>query len=68
MTKDDYSEALAVIGSLARMAQSIQVDEFLAQIDTAESIGPLLDPTLYRKFLHDQRVRADNESKKGNVR
>jgi hypothetical protein len=64
MTAEEYQEALLMIGTIVRIAQTVPVDEVLAMIDNSESIAPILDPTLYRTFLYNSRARADLDATK----
>ena len=45
-----YIETQAQLVTLCLLVASLpDLDRFLARIGTAEAVGPLLDPTLYRK-------------------
>jgi len=59
MTSAEYQATLAAIGLVARMTLNLDFDGFIQAIDRAESIGPFVDPTLYQRFLHDDRARAE---------
>lgn len=49
LTNQEYINAQNQIGLLAGIVREIPLDDFLAMIDRAETIGPIVDPTLYIK-------------------
>jgi len=65
MDKFEYDAAVSRIGLLARMALELDIDRLLLMIDRAETLGPILDPTLYRDFLNNRKAQADIEALKG---
>ena len=56
MTDEEYSSTQSQLMLLARVALGINIDGFIERINTAETIAPILDPTLYLQG-------ADNLSK-----
>jgi len=48
MTPEEWKGNLVLIASQARIISMVDIPKMLEQIDRAEAIGPLLDPTLYR--------------------
>jgi len=59
MTAAEYRATLATIGLVARLTLNIDFDGFIEAIDRAGSAGPFIDPTLYIRFLHDEKAQAD---------
>lgn len=56
---DDYHRAVSVAAIAANMLHGIDFESLIRDIDTADAIGPILDPTLYRekaKALHEDRA------------
>lgn len=49
MKAEEYRMTQDHIFLLAAMARTLPVPEFIEAIDKAESLGPVLDPTLYIK-------------------
>jgi hypothetical protein len=49
MTEEKYMEIQTVIGVTAAFVRELDLQGFLAAIDKAESVGPIIDPTLYLK-------------------
>lgn len=49
MTKEKYLETQMIILNIGRSLQTVDLDGFLSQISKAETVGPILDPTMYRK-------------------
>jgi len=49
MELNEYQNHLLHGYMMAKMAAEIPVPDLLARIDRAETIGPFLDPTLYRE-------------------
>ena len=47
MTDEEYSSTQSQLMLLARIALGINIDGFIKRINTAETIAPILDPTLY---------------------
>lgn len=47
MTPDEYRQHLLTIVLAARALVDVPVDEMLRAIDRADSLGPILDPTLW---------------------
>ena len=49
MTDEEYQATQDFLMMLAKQVQLIDVTEFLNRISLAHAIGPMSDPTLYRK-------------------
>lgn len=64
MDRYEYDAAVHRIGLLARFALDLDVARFLLTIDRAETLTPILDPTLYRDFLYSKSARATIEGLK----
>lgn len=51
MTDAEYARVQETLIALAKQAQATitrqEIDDFLSRIETAEAMGPVLDPTLY---------------------
>jgi hypothetical protein len=61
MTKEEYVDTLHFIAGQARLIEMLDLDGFLAMIDRAETLAPILDPTLYRNFLYNPKASLDLE-------
>jgi hypothetical protein len=59
MTDEQYIVTHNQIMVIAAMAREIDVDGFIARINKAETVGPIVDPTFYIQarvnlsFIHD---------------
>lgn len=49
LTKDDYQAAVIACHVAARMLAQHPIDKLLEAIERADSIGPILDPSLWMK-------------------
>jgi hypothetical protein len=49
MEKEKYLQTQMTLFAIGRAVHEMALSEFLAQIGSAETISPVLDPTLYRK-------------------
>jgi hypothetical protein len=47
MSKDEYQQTQQALITLALLIEGLDLLGFLRAIDRAESIGPILDPSLY---------------------
>jgi len=47
-TAQEYQGAVVMVAAMARLLAGYDVPGLLADIEHAEAIGPVLDPTLYR--------------------
>ncbi len=52
MDKETYELTQAMIISLVRQTTMLPLAEFLNAIEQAETLGPIIDPTLYRDYLY----------------
>lgn len=62
MNKEDYASTQSQIMMLASLIMPLDLAEFLRAIDRAETLGPLLDPTLYHaagRQLNDVKAIAE---------
>lgn len=58
MTREEYQDTQANVLTIARIALLLPLEEFVAAIDHADAVGPILDPTLYRAGMGKmQQVR-----------
>ena len=48
MDKETYAATQQILLDIARKVVLLQLDDFLAAIERADTLGPILDPTLYR--------------------
>jgi len=48
MDSAEYQRTQDALVLIAGIARDLDLDEFLARIDRAETLGPITDPTLYR--------------------
>ena len=62
MTKEEYQEHVKFCWQLAVMANAVPTGNMLERIERADSIGAILDPTLYRAnhkaMMEDKAVIA----------
>lgn len=66
ITEEDYIQTQQQIVLLAWMVKDMPLDAFLAAISLADSVGPLVDPTLYREaHLKMDAVREAAEALRG---
>jgi hypothetical protein len=49
MTAEEYQENLKTCGLAAMFLERVDVSDMLARIEKADSLGAVLDPTLYRE-------------------
>jgi hypothetical protein len=49
VTKENYPATLAGLWAMAQLLEEAPLPEMLAAAERADSIGPLVDPTLYRE-------------------
>jgi len=73
MDKERYKDTLAALLEMALLVRVLPLDECLTAINHAETMGPILDPTLYQaayRSLDDTRrlVLAASEFQKVVVR
>ncbi len=54
-----YQVTLTQIALLGRMALQLDLERFLLTLERAETLGPIVDPTLYRKLIYDSKASAD---------
>lgn len=58
MTDAEYKTAMTRMGLVARAVENEPIEEMLRTLERADAVGPVLDPTAYRKgmkHLQDQR-------------
>jgi len=58
MNKDEYQIQLQAVFNLAALIRGLKLTELLEAMGKAETLGPILDPTLYNKIeanLHHQK-------------
>lgn len=60
MNRAEYDEAINVMRTMGTLASAIDFAGALSAAHLADSIGPILDPTLYRKAMdtHDLMKRG----------
>src|SRR4051812_38317985 len=51
MRNEQYLETQMQVVRMAALARTLPLAEFLSAIDRAETMGPILDPTLYRAAM-----------------
>ena len=49
MNKDQYLQLQFNLGQIAEIVRDLPLNEFLEAITKAETVGPILEPTLYRQ-------------------
>lgn len=59
MTKEDnirlQAQGFELLCSQARIIAMLPLEDWLSALELAETIGPVLDPTLYRDYLYSQK-------------
>lgn len=53
MTNEEYRKTQTAILNLSKEICKLDIVDFLAQMNLAETAGPILDPTLYRRAQHN---------------
>jgi len=48
MDREIYSQTQEKLHEISQMVAILPLEEFIAAINTAETLGPILDPTLFR--------------------
>jgi hypothetical protein len=56
MTREEYEACVSVVVAQAQMFRLLPIEEVLRAIEFTESVGPILDPTLYRATQDTVRV------------
>lgn len=59
MDSHEYKAEIQRIMLLANIARDIKVDEVLNAISHAESIGPIVDPSLYLCSIHTLAIQKE---------
>lgn len=49
MENDEYATTQAMLVHIRRVLENLRLPEFLEAIERAQAMGPILDPTLYRR-------------------
>lgn len=49
MNKEEYLAVQNQLLAMARVVRGIPLREFIQVIESAETVGPIMDPTLYRQ-------------------
>jgi len=63
MTDEEYQLTQAQLNIAVGMIRALPLDEFLDRLSEAESVGPILDPTLYRESIkHAESVHRIAEA------
>ncbi len=60
MTKDKFESTRNLIVAIARMIELIPLREFIYAIEHAETLAPIIDPTLYRAYIHGEGQHTNN--------
>lgn len=50
MEREEYTMALELVFSIARMVSPLPLKEMLEMIELSETLGPIVDPTLWRNM------------------
>jgi len=59
MKSTEYAVALDMVLMIARVACLVPTEEMLNAVNMAETVGPIVDPTLYRKYLYKGGGQGD---------
>jgi len=54
-------EGFEILCLWARNIAMLPLEEWLAALDHAETVGPILDPTLYRDYLYSDKPKVIRE-------
>jgi hypothetical protein len=49
------AEGFGIICQQAKVISLFPIEEWLGALDIAESIAPILDPTLYRRYIYSEK-------------
>lgn len=49
LTREEYSACQLLLLQLVRKLEELPLDRMVASIERAHAVGPMLDPTLYRR-------------------
>lgn len=52
MTREEYIATQHQLMLIAQIINRLDLNSFLGRIETAHALGPILDPTLYRKGMN----------------
>ena len=58
LTPEEYQGVQDQIVLVAQFAACLPIEDLLADLSHAETVGPILDPTLYRKALYSGKLDA----------
>lgn len=51
MTDEEYARTQETLILIARLADGLDLEGFARRINTAHSVAPIMDPTLYRRGM-----------------
>jgi hypothetical protein len=55
MTVAEFQKAQATMGLIGRLAAAVDWTKYVETVERAETIGPIVNPTLYRDSPHELR-------------
>lgn len=58
-TVEDMHEGWNILISQARIIAMLPLEEWLQAFERAETLGPILDPTLYRDYIYDPDEKGE---------
>lgn len=65
MNEDEAAKTMAegfnMFANQCRIMAMLPIEEWLAALEKAETLGPLVDPTLYRAYIHAERTTVLKE-------
>jgi len=64
MKAQDYAATLKVLAEVGQMLEPLDLVGFRHAIERAEAVGPVVDPTLYRRATRDPVARLELEMAK----
>lgn len=56
MKKEEYLKTQLALIHIGKMASKLDLHNFIAQIDQAHAVAPVIDPTMYMKALDNLRA------------
>lgn len=56
LSKEKYLQIQMAIIAIGRTANALDLESFIAQINSAETVAPMVDPTLYRKAAENMHA------------
>lgn len=59
MTETEYYQTQTMVLQIGRAASELDLDGFIAAINHAQTVAPIIDPTLYREAAENMAALKD---------